>query len=209
VSRLERGRLLGMPLRTAERLLEALGASVEVTARWEGERLDRLLDAEHARLQQYLAAVLAGLGWAVEVEVSFNHYGDRGRVDVAAMHRPTRTLVIAEVKTAFGDLQDTLGRLDVKARLGRVITERLGWERPVATIPMLVVLEGRTARRVVERHPALFTRYALRGRSAISWLRRPVGRPRPSGLLWFVSLPDAHGATVRRAQRVRIRQDRR
>jgi len=207
VSRLERGELRGMTLASIDRVAEALGATVDVTLRWRGENLDRVLDAAHAALQKTVAATLTSLGWLVRVEVSFNHYGDRGRVDVIAFHPMLRVVVVVEVKSALGDLQETFGRLDVKARLARTIAAEVGWAAPAGVVPMLVIGDSRTARRLVAEHAALFARYSVRGRSCLAWLRRPQAAL-PSGLLWFVKLPDSRQATATRGQRIRTAKTR-
>lgn len=206
VSRLERGDLNGMTLGSVDRIAAALGASVTVQLRWQGEQLDRLIDAAHASIEQAVAELLTSLGWTVRVEVSFNHFGDRGRVDILAFHPILRILLIVEIKSALGDLQETLGRLDVKVRLGPVIARELGWEAPVGVVPALVIGDSRGARRTVANHPALFAAFAPRGRAALAWLRQPK-RPAPSGLLWFASGPDSHQATIRRGRRVSKRPD--
>jgi transcriptional regulator with XRE-family HTH domain len=202
VSRIERGGLRGVPVGLIERLADALDASIELTMRWQGEQLDRLIDAGHAVLQEHTAALLASNGWLVRSEVSFNHYGDRGRVDVLAFQPPTRALLVVEVKTAIGDLQETLGRIDIKARLGATLAQSAGWDVPQAVVPALVLADRRGARETVAQHEALFTRYATRGRAALAWIRHPRA-PAPAGLLWFVSVPDSHGASVTRGRRVR------
>ena len=184
------------------RVVEALEASVDLTLRWQGEELDRLADAAHARLVQATAAMLGRLGWQTRVEVSFNHYGDRGRVDVLAFHGGFGWLLVAEVKSAIGNTQDTVGRLDVKTRLGGVLADAAGWPRPTAVVPALIVGDSRTARRIVADHDAVFARFVSRGRRALAWLRRP-SRPPPSGMLWFTPLSDAHGTGVTRHGRVR------
>jgi transcriptional regulator with XRE-family HTH domain len=203
ISRLERGDLRGLTIGTLEHVAGALGASVDLWLRWEGERLDRLVDAAHAALQKTVADTLGSIGWLVQVEVSFNHYGDRGRVDVLAFHPSARIVLCVEVKSALGDLQDTLGRLDVKARLGRTIAVQAGWREPRAVVPVLVIGDSRAARRIVTTHASLFGRYAVRGRAGAAWLRSP-GLPYPSGLLWFAKMPNSREATARRARRVRI-----
>ena len=137
VSRLERGDVAGMTLGSIDRMATALGASVHLQLRWQGEHLDRLMDAAHAAIQQAVAELLTSMGWTVRVEVSFNHYGDRGRVDVLALHPALRILLIVEVKSDLGDLQDTLGRLDVKVRLGPVIARELGWNNVAVVMPAL------------------------------------------------------------------------
>jgi len=205
ISRMERGELSGMTLGSIEQIARALGASVSLQIRWHGEQLDRLMDAAHAAIQQSVAELLNGLGWIVRVEVSFNHYGDRGRVDIVAFHPALRILLVIEIKSALGDLQETLGRLDVKVRLGRQVARDLGWNDVAAVIPVLVIGDSRVARRTVAAHAALFAPFSLRGRLALAWLRRPTSTP--TGLLWFANRPDSHLATTPRAQRASRRPD--
>jgi hypothetical protein len=201
ISRLERDQVKSMTLGSLDRVVTALGATVQVQVRWQGERLDQLLDAAHAAIQQTTADLLAGFGWIVRVEVSFNHYGDRGRVDVLALHAATRTLLVIEVKSGIGDIQETLGRLDVKTRLGSTIAATVGWH-PAAVVPALVIGDSRSARRIIASHAPTFDRFAVRGRQARAWLRRPDGAV-PSGVLWFMSVPDPRGASITRHARVR------
>ena len=195
ISRLERGDVAGMTLGNVDRIARMLGGSLHLQIRWQGERLDRLMDEVHAALQAEVAQTLATAGWDVRVESSFNHYGDRGRVDVLAHQAQMGTLLVVEVKSAFGDLQETLGRLDVKVRLAHHLARDLGWGSPTSVVPALVVGDSRLARRTVRRHDALFARYGLRGRTARAWLRTPQP-PAPSGLLWFAKRPDSRHATV-------------
>jgi hypothetical protein len=185
------------------RIGAALGASVSIGLRWRGEQLDRLMDTSHAAVQEIAVHRLRGI-WKPEVEVSLNWYGDRGRVDVAAFHEPTRTLLIVEVKTRIGDVQDMLGRLDVKTRLGPQIAAQLGWPVPVRVVPCLVIADGRTARRIIAAHPELFARFNLRGRAAHASLAAPTADD-TSGVLVFERLPDSHAKTIRRVTRPKIR----
>lgn len=197
---MERGAIAGMTLAVIDRTAAALGASVSVQVRWHGEELDRLLDAAHAGIQHAIATSLRVLGWDVRVEVSFNHFGDRGRVDVMAFHPLSRIVLVVEVKSGLGDLQETLGRIDVKARLARQIAAELGWGDVRAVVPALVIGDSRLARRTVARHAALFSRYSLRGRAARAWIRHPA-EPMPHGLLWFANRPDSRSLTVTRVRR--------
>ena len=196
VSRAERALLGGLTLGTLDLMATALGATLHVQMRSRGEALDRLLDAQHARIQQEVAAMLVGFGWLVQAEVSFNHFGDRGRVDLIAFHPRYGVLVVTEVKSGIGDLQDTFGRLDVKARLGEQIARDLGWTGVTCVVAALVIGNSRAARRAVAEHAALFAQFATRGRQAVAWLRKPATPP-PSGLLWFLSRPDARQARTR------------
>jgi transcriptional regulator with XRE-family HTH domain len=206
VSRVERGEISALPLRSVERIADALGATVDLRVQWRGAQLDRLLDAEHAALQDALARALAATGWSVRVEFSFNHYGDRGRVDVLAFHGALRYLLVMEVKSVLGDLQETIGKLNVKVRLGGHLAREAGWEHPLAVAPALMIGDSRAARRVVARHEAMFAAYSLRGRAAVAWIRHPT-RNVPNGLLWFAKRPDSHQETVNDRLRVRKRPD--
>ena len=202
ISRVERGLIRGVPLGTIERVAEALGATVDVTIRWQGEQLDRLLDSAHASIEEQTAAFLASSGWSVRPEVSFNHYGDRGRVDLLAFHAASGVALVIEVKGSIGDLQDALGRLDVKLRLGRSLADASGWAGVRAIVPAFVFADTRTVRRTIALHAAIFARFTVRGRSAQAWVRRP-SLPPPPGLMWFVYVPDNHGVSVTRGRRVR------
>lgn len=203
ISRLERGELDSLTVGTISRIAEGLGASLNLELRWHGEQLDRLMDETHAALQQRVATLLADIGWLVRLEVSFNRYGDRGRCDILAFHPLRRVLLVVEIKSRLGDLQETLGRLDVKARLGPVLAREVAWPSPALVVPALVLAEHRTTRRLVAAHDALFARLDRRGPAARAWLRRPSGST--SGLLWFQSLPDSHSMPGKCGKRVRSR----
>ena len=202
ISQLECGEVAGLTVRSIGRVTAALGASVDLTVRWQGADLDRLADAAHARLAQSTVALLDSLGWDTRVEVSFNHYGDRGRVDVLAMHPRSATLIVVELKSAIGDLQELLGRVDVKVRLGRVLAASVEWPTPKWVVAALVIGESRAARRIVREHDAVLRRFDLRGRQAVAWLRDPEPGA-VHGLLWFVNVPRAAGGGIRRVKRVR------
>lgn len=182
VSRVEAGHLQGLTIGSLARLADAVDATLSIDLRWRGADLDRLIDRDHAAVQNAAANRLANTGWIAQAEVSFNHYGDRGRCDLLAWHPATRTILVVEVKSRLGDLQDTLGRLDVKARLGALLAGQVGWGQPALTVPALVLPDNRSARRVLMRHESLFRRYGLRGRTALAWLRAPV---LTSGIIWF------------------------
>lgn len=202
VSRLERGLVATTTLNSLEQVASALGATLHIELRWRGEQLDRLIDAAHAALQEVVVREQRAKGWQSEVEVSFNWYGDRGRVDAVAFHEETGTLLIVEVKVRFGDVQETLGKLDVKARLGPQLARQLGWPQPRRIVPCLVVADGRSARRTVADHASLFARFNLRGRAARRWLAAPTPEL-VTGVLLFERLPDSHAVTTRRQVRPR------
>lgn len=200
VSRLERGQFLGQSVQVIERVVTALDGSLSVEVRWHGEQLDRLIDSIHASVQAAVAAMLSDRGWVVRVEMSFNRYGERGRCDILATHVRSGTLLVVEVKSRLGNLQETLGRLDTKARLGPHIARELGWATPAFVVPALVIAEGRTVRRIVALHEPLFRGFDVRGRAAFAWLRRPTTRV--TGLLWFQPVsPHSRGVSAVRRSR--------
>lgn len=184
VSRRERSALESCAVSDVERWATALGAHIVLDLRVDGER--PLTDAAHAEMQNWLAGVLRGAGWIIEPEVSFNHYGDRGRIDLLAFHPGQLVLLVVEIKTRMLDAQDVIGRLDVKRRVAPVIARHRGWS-VTTVLPALVFREESTTRRRLGAHEALFAGYSLRGRSGLAWLRHPR-QPVPDGIL-IVTLP--------------------
>lgn len=204
IAKVESGAIHGLTLGSLVRIGAALGATVDVVVRWRGEGLDRLLDAAHAALVEQVVRILRALGWETAVEVSFNIRGERGSVDVCALHRATATVLIVEVKTVVPDAGSMLETLDRKARLGAEIARSLGW--PCSEVARLLVIgDSTTARRRVALLGGTFAS-ALPDRAVgvRRWLQRPSG---PLAGLWF--LPYATGGGRRPAvtgrQRVRTR----
>jgi hypothetical protein len=185
MSRWETSALDGCSVSEVEAWASALRAKLVIDLRVDGER--PLADARHAAIQNRIVHRLRSWGWLVEPEASFNHYGDRGRVDVLAYHPTLQIVLVVEVKTRIDDTQDLIGRLDVKRRVVPILARERRWQVR-AVVPVLLVSEGRTARRRIGEHPALFATMSLRARAAIAWLRRPA-LPAPSGILAFVSSP--------------------
>jgi transcriptional regulator with XRE-family HTH domain len=199
ISRIERGLVASVPLGRLALVAEALGARLATTVLWQGERLDRLRDERHARLVETVARRLHAHGWNVRPEVSFSVFGERGSIDLLAFHRATRMLLVVEVKTAFGDVQETLATLDRKERLAARIARDNGW-RPSNVSTLLAVAEGSTNRRVVDQHRATFgAAFPIRGRAA----GRHVAEPGESRFRALAFMSGSHGRTVRSTSRVR------
>lgn len=144
-----------------ERHAAVFGLRVDVRLVGRAGQLARIDDEEHAAIVEVVAATLRAAGFAVEPEVSFNEWGERGRVDLVAYHPGTGTLVVVEVKTQLVDLQDLFGRLDIKVRLARTVAERLGWTVR-SRVTLLAVADTSHNRQVVRRHPAQFGGFASR-----------------------------------------------
>lgn len=205
-SLIERGHLDHLTFATVRRCLEALEVKLNLQPRWRGAELDRLLDEEHATLQAAWKARLEQWSWVVVAEASFNHYGDRGRIDLLAWHPVAEALAVIEIKSEVADAQGLLGPLDVKVRLAPRVALALGWPRPTRVVPILIVRNSTTARDRVARLGPLFSGFGRRGRAGVSWLRRPVGYC--AGVLIFSDLRSATDSRVTRVgrQRVRVRR---
>lgn len=210
ISLVERGRLEGLTVEVIRRAVAPLAVSAEVGIRWRGPELDRLLDARHASIQSAWKGRLEGWGWVVDAEVSFNRYGERGRVVLLAWNPTTPgTLLVVEVKTELVDLQDLLGRLDVKRRLAPWLARERGWPRPRRVLPVLLLPDTSPARQTVRRFAPLFEGFNLRGREAVTALRSPafIGQIGATGLLVLTDLRRATGGRVTSlgVSRVRIK----
>lgn len=186
VSLIERGHLATLSIRVLRGVFAAVDARVEGTVTWRGGLVDRLLDERHARLVNAVAGDLARLGWEVHVEVTFSEFGERGAIDILALRRAEGVALIVEIKSELTAVDDTIRRLDIKARLAaKVIFGRFGW-RPTTIGRLLVIEEGATARRRVAAHEAVLrAAFPDRGATLRAWLQRPVGQL--SGLRFFSS----------------------
>jgi transcriptional regulator with XRE-family HTH domain len=196
-SLIEQGRLEQVSLGTLRSVARALEIDLPLAPRWRGPELDRLLDAEHAALVDAAVAVFAGSGWLVTLEWSFNHFGERGAVDILGWHAGRRALAIVEVKTRIVDVQDLLGKLDRKVRVAR---ELLPGERawtPERLGRILVLPDTSTARDSIARLARTFD-VSLPARTVETrrWLRDP-GEDLES--VWF--LRATHGGGGQKAPR--------
>lgn len=186
IARVELGRGDRVTYRTLDRIAQALGARLRSWLDWNGEAMDRLLDAEHASLVESVAARFRAAGWEVAAEVTFAIRGERGSVDLMAWHTATRVLLIVEVKSVVPDMQAMLVAIDRKVRLGREIASGRGWQA-LAVGRLLAVGTSRTARRRVEEHRATFdAEFPERFMAVRSYLAAPSAA-RPLRALIFVS----------------------
>lgn len=177
VSKVEAGLAGRYPLDTIRGIAGALGARLDARLRFQGADLDRILNAAHAELHESFASYLGTLnGWIWLPEVSFSHYGERGVIDILAWHPATRCLLIIELKTELVDPQELVAVMHRRARLGREIAAREGWE-PLTISTWVVVRDTSTERRRARRHSRLLRgAFPHDGRAARSWMLRPAGR---------------------------------
>jgi transcriptional regulator with XRE-family HTH domain len=205
VSDIERGLWRAMPMRTLVAVFAQVDADVDVMVRHRGAELDRLMDAAHAAGVAAVAALLRSDRWLVELETTFNHYGDRGSIDLLAYHTPSRTLLVVEVKTEIASAEEMLRRLDMKARLGPTLASARFGEQPGRVARLLAVTATSANRARVARLDALLGPvFALRGRALAGWLRDPGPLPPGArgGLLFIRNVgPGGTTSVVRRVRR--------
>jgi transcriptional regulator with XRE-family HTH domain len=205
VSAVERGHGDRLSAGTLARVFTALEADLELVVRYRGGTLDRLLDERHAATIAAVLGTLRARGWTTAVEVTFNHYGDRGSIDVLAVHPVARIVLVVEVKTEITSAEETLRRLDVKVRLGAGLArERFGLPATHA-VPLLAVLDSTANRsRVLRLAPLLDPAFPNRSAALRHWLANPGTT---SGGLLFVQISRdrAGGAGMSGSHRVRRR----
>jgi transcriptional regulator with XRE-family HTH domain len=201
VGRIERGNADRVTVATLDKVATAVGGRVACRLTWNGEGLDRLLDAHHAAIVEAVVRTLRAADWLVATEVSFNNFGERGSVDVLAFHPASRFVLVVEVKSVVPDVQAMLVALDRKERLARQIARERGWDA-VAVARLLVIGENRTARRRIDMHAATFgNMFPDRAREIRRWLAKPVANSPLRGL-WFLS-GDTQAGVKQRAGRSR------
>jgi transcriptional regulator with XRE-family HTH domain len=195
---LEAGRAGELELGRLRRIFAVADARLRVALWWHGAAADRLLDERHAGLVERAVAVYRARGWQCAIEVSFSEWGERGSIDVLAVHPGSRAAVVNEVKASIGSLDETNRTLDLKTRLGaKLAAERFGW-RPTSVSRLLIVPNDNTVRRHLDRHAAtMHALYPIRGRAVRVWLRHPAG---PIAGIWFVS-DVASSDTIKRHSR--------
>lgn len=210
ISRIELGRFDRLSLATVRKVGDVLDIKISLDAWWQSGDVDRLLDRGHAALVDHVVASLRADGWVARVEVTFNHFGERGSADVVAWHPGERVILIVEVKTIIGDIQATASTFERKVRIlpDRLI-EEAGW-RAGTVARLLVIAETHANRAVVRDHAAIFDAiWPARTTETRRWLRHPSpsidGGRRGFGGIWFLPFERAGAARAgcRQVQRVR------
>lgn len=181
----EAGRASEVQLGRLRRMFAGVDARLRTTAWWHGAAADRLLDERHARIVERAASVYLRWSWLTAVEATFAKWGERGSIDLLAVHPPTRSAAANEIKASFGSMEETNRSVDVKARLApKLVEDRFGW-RPLTVSRVLVLPDDDTLRRVVARHVVtMASAYPARSREVRAWMRNPTGALRG---IWFLS----------------------
>lgn len=200
-SLIERGHLDHLTLGTIRRAFATCDASVSLDVRWRGGELDRMLDAKHAELVAAVGRYLDEHGWNATFEVTYSHYGERGSIDVVAIRGDA--VLVVEVKSELTSIEETLRKLDEKARRARqIVFERTG-RRPLIVGRLLVLPDTTASRGRVLGHAAILGR-ALPGRAVAlrDWLRSPTDAF--SGILFVRNTSTGDGARRVTGPRKRI-----
>jgi transcriptional regulator with XRE-family HTH domain len=186
ISRLERGHFDHLSTAIMRQIAASLDIRLDHVARWRGGELDRVVNSKHAALHESVARAFAVLsGWEIRPEVSFAVYGERGIVDILAWHAERAALLVIELKTEIVDVNELIGTLDRKRRLGPMIARDLGWT-PVHVGAWVIVAESRTnRRRIAEHQTVLRAAFPADGTAMRAWLREPR-RPKSSLSMWTV-----------------------
>ena len=175
VSRVESGDVAHIQSGVLERVIAAVGGTLDAQVRWHGEGLDRLLNSAHAALVERVVAMLRAEGWETAVEVSFAIRGERGSVDVVGLRRDLGAILIVEVKTVIPDAGGMLSTLDRKVAWRRRSPH--SWAGRAARCPgCIVVGDSTTTRRRVRLLAATLSAVLpVRGWAVRRWLREPSG----------------------------------
>jgi len=176
VSLLERGNLDLLSLRALREVAKALDIRLELTPRWRGGELDRLLNARHSALHEQLARMFGRApGWFIAPEVSFNVYGDRGVIDLLAFHPASRSLLVIELKTEIVDVQELVGTMSRKVRVAQRVALDRGW-RAASVSGWIVVAYSTTNRRQIAAHRTMLrAAFGSDGRTMRGWIAAPQG----------------------------------
>lgn len=201
VSRIERGHLDTLSVRTIRTVASALDVRVDLLARWRAGDLDRLLNARHSALHESVAAWFrdAMPDWEIAPEVSFAIFAERGVIDIVAWHAGRRALLIIELKTDIADVNELVGTFDRKRRLAPEVAKKLGWDA-LTVSGWVIVAAGRTNRSRIAAHGAMLrAAFPSDGRAIRAWLADPVGKIAALSI-WRSPTRSSPAAPVRRVR---------
>ena len=176
ISRLERGHVDMTSVRVLREVASQLEVRIFFKASWRGGDLDRLVNAGHSAMHEAVAELFDRYtGWQLAPEVSFSIYGERGIVDLLGFHAESGTGLVIELKTEIVDVQELVGTLDRKRRLGRTICAERGWV--VADVGMWALIADSRSNRARFAAHRRFIRQAFPGdgHGIGRWLRQPAG----------------------------------
>jgi transcriptional regulator with XRE-family HTH domain len=174
ISRIECGQLEDVSPTALRKVADRLQIRLDTTARWRGGELDRLLNRRHAAVHESALALIAGYpGWQTVSELSFNVWGERGVIDIAAWNPERRALALDELKSEFVDPGELVRTMDTRRRLATEIARERGWD-PVVIGMWVIVADTRTNRRHLAASRRLLRgAFPADGHAMARWLRDP------------------------------------
>ena len=189
VSRVENGSLSELSIRATRAVAGAVGVQLQFAPRsLRGASIERQIDWRHCALVEAVLERLAGLGWESLAEYSFNHYGDRGSVDVLAWHAGFRARLVVEVKR--------------RVVPGLIRTEKSWGFESVGVV--MVLADLRVERQRVDRFGSTFDAVLpSRTVEVRRWLTRPDGALRG---LWFLQISRPTGGMREPTGHQRVRR---
>ncbi len=174
IRRIEHSQGARLVLATLLQVAVALEIRMDVRAGWRGGDLDRMLNTGHAAMHERIASMFDALPqWAWSPEVSFAIYGERGVIDILAFHPSTGMLLIIELKTELVDVQELIGVMDRRRRLGRRIALERGWSVRKVSCWILIRESASNRRRLATHSGVLRHAFPGDGRRMHAWLRHP------------------------------------
>jgi transcriptional regulator with XRE-family HTH domain len=199
VSRIERGRLDEVSMRSLRAVADELEILFELVVRWRGGELDRLVNRRHAAMHEAALGMFAEHpGWQLVSELSFNVWGERGVIDLAAWHEGRRALALNELKSEFVDPGELVGTMDRRKRLALDIARSRGWSPLVVGVWVLVDDTRTNRRHLAASRRLLRGAFPADGHAMRRWLDDPV---EPVAGLSFLTT-DHSGGTGQRVRRV-------
>lgn len=192
ISLIERGLFHHLRLDDVRAATTALGIELPFAPRWRGPELAKLLDEHHSALVEWCVRELRDARWETIIEYSFNHFGDRGSVDVVGWHGGRSALILIEVKTRIVDVQDLLRSVDMKRRIVPPLLQRERRWTIRHQGHVVVIAESGTNRRAIERHRETFAAaFPQRSVQARRWIQDPTGDI--AAIRFSPVMPHGHG----------------
>jgi hypothetical protein len=160
---------------TLLRVAAVLDVRIDFAPRWRGGELDRILNARHGAMQEAANRELMAAGWLVASEATFSIYGERGSIDILAIHPPTGSLLVVELKTDIVAADGLVAQVDRYRRLARRVAAERGWQPASVSCWLAVRDTGSNHRRLAMHSAMLRNAFPDDGRRLGAWLRRPNG----------------------------------
>ena len=185
VGRLERGHVETLSIHAVRGIMSALDVRLDLTPRWRGGELDRVIDSRHASIATLASNALVAAGWTTLQEVTYAIYRERGSIDVLGVRQDMSAAAVMEVKSELMSWEETQRRFDEKIRLlPKIVFERFGWRPRIVGRILVLDATMTNRRRIAGLGAAADQAYPARTRLVSDWICNP---DRNLGGIWYVS----------------------